>query len=301
MVDIENELNTIPEKLSFTNSTSDNRSTASSVADILAIDFHTSTTSVVSIVINADNDNNDEVPLFSIRQINKNFFVLLLAFILLFTAYSGIISLQSSLNVKGNVGINSLVVTHAFILFSATFLTSTAVDLFGLKWAMIIGEIGYILYILANIRPLPLLMYIAAALVGLGSAPLWTSQATYLSRIARYHSYHKQKKVEVIISLFSGIFFAFFGTMGIWGNLISYFVLNQSNHPQKFNCGIHFDPQSNTVVKEPHGVHETTRSVLCATFAGMGVVSALLLLFFLDQIRLAKPRKIFVSDVPNSI
>ena len=34
-------------------------------------------------------------------------------------------------------------------------------DLFGLKWAIIIGEIGYIFYIAANIKPLPILMYIS--------------------------------------------------------------------------------------------------------------------------------------------
>jgi hypothetical protein len=36
-------------------------------------------------------------------------------------------------------------------------------DIFGLKWTIIIGEIGYILYIGANIRPVPSLMYISKA------------------------------------------------------------------------------------------------------------------------------------------
>lgn len=34
-------------------------------------------------------------------------------------------------------------------------------DLCGLKWTIIIGEIGYILYIAANIKPSPALMYIS--------------------------------------------------------------------------------------------------------------------------------------------
>jgi len=55
-------------------------------------------------------------------------------------------------------------------------------------------------------------VYQHAAFVGLASAPLWTSQATYISRIACYHAHHKKTKVEVIVSLFFGIFFAVFGT-----------------------------------------------------------------------------------------
>lgn len=34
-------------------------------------------------------------------------------------------------------------------------------DLFGLKWTIILAEVGYIFYIVANIKPLPPLMYIS--------------------------------------------------------------------------------------------------------------------------------------------
>ena len=46
------------------------------------------------------------------------------------------------------------------------------------------------------------------------------------------------------VSLFLGIFFAAYGTNSVWGNLVSYFVLHKINNPQKFNCGIYFDPLS---------------------------------------------------------
>lgn len=123
-----------------------------------------------------------------------------------------------------------------------------------------IGNIAYIIYIGANIWAIPLVMYIgeyfidnrsietplslAASFAGLAAAPFWTAQATYINRIARYYAYHRQKNVDHIISLFFGIFFAVLNTCSIWGNMISYFVLNQSNIPQKNNCGIYFDPLS---------------------------------------------------------
>src|SRR4051812_7794336 len=34
-------------------------------------------------------------------------------------------------------------------------------DLFGLKWTILVAEVGYIFYIAANIKPLPVLMYIS--------------------------------------------------------------------------------------------------------------------------------------------
>ncbi|CAF4105111.1 unnamed protein product [Rotaria sordida] len=101
-------------------------------------------------------------------------------------------------------------------------------------------------------------MYISAALVGLAAAPLWTAQALYINRIGRYHAQHKCQTAEVSVGLFFGLFMAFLGTSIIWGNLISYFVLKQSNHPQKMNCGIYFDPQSTGSTNQTDNVSEAT-------------------------------------------
>ncbi|CAF1032536.1 unnamed protein product [Rotaria sordida] len=269
------------------------RSRTSSIVNIIADHFHTSINSVIPIVIEEiDDDNDDELPLFSIRQIYKNLIIFALNFVLLFTAYGSISVLQSSLNTEGNVGVNSLIVSNAFFLVSSIFLTHMLIDIFGLKWTTIICEIGFIFYIIANIRPLPSLMYISAGLVGLGAGPLWTSQATYISHIARYYAHRKEKKVDVIVSLFFGIFYAIYYTNLIWGNLLSYLVLNRSSQSQNFNCGIHFDPLSQTKTGASSNVSDVTRYVLCGIFAGMGVVSIILLVLALDQIRLAKPQSV---------
>ncbi|CAF1229691.1 unnamed protein product [Rotaria sordida] len=158
MTDIENAAEIIPKKLSLTSLSSENRSRITSIVDNLAVDFHTSISSIVPIVIDEINENDKDISPFSIRK------------------------------------------------FGATFLTSILSDIFGLKWTIIIGEIAYVLYISANIRPIPILMYIDAVCIGLASAPLWTCQATYTSYIAHY----QQKKVADVVSLFFGIFFAFF-------------------------------------------------------------------------------------------
>jgi hypothetical protein len=38
----------------------------------------------------------------------------------------------------------------------------------------------------------------------------------------------------------------------------SYFVLNQSNNPQIYNCGVHFDPQSAAKTNVTQDVNDTT-------------------------------------------
>ncbi|CAF4564352.1 unnamed protein product [Rotaria sp. Silwood2] len=293
MTEIDNEVEIAPKETTFTNSTREIRSRATSIIDIIADSFHTSINSVIPAGIEPiDDDNDDELPLFSIRQIYKNLIIFALNFVLMFTAYGGISVLQSSLNIEGNVGVNSLIVANAFFFVSSIFLTHMLIDIFGLKWTVIICEIGYIFYIIVNIRPLPSLMYISAGLVGLGAAPLWTSQATYISRIARYYAHRKEKEVGVIVSLFFGMFYAIYYTNLIWGNLLSYLVLNQSSQSQKFNCGIHFDPLSKTKTSASNNVNDVTRYVLCGIYAGLGIVSIILLVLVLDQIRLAKPQSV---------
>ncbi|UJR22295.1 hypothetical protein I4U23_025353 [Adineta vaga] len=277
------EPNEIPRKLSFISSTSEDQTNAASKIAIMTIDPLKST-----IDSTEQSVPNDIIPIFSIRKIYKNLILISIAFILMFTAYNGMVTLQSSLNVKNNVGVNSLIITYSFLIFSSIALIGVSMDLFGLKWTIILAEIGYIFYIAANIKPLPVLMYISAAFVGLAAAPLWTAKATYLNQIARYHSQHKNQTHEISVSLFFGIFFALFGTNTIWGNLISYFVLNQSSTAQKYNCGIHFDPQSALPTNTTQDVNDTTRYILCGIFTGMGFLSMLLLFFTLDSIQLTQ-------------
>jgi hypothetical protein len=111
MNDKENDAEIIPKKLSFTSVTSEGRSRTSSI-----IDLHTSVSSVFPVVTIDQVENDEDLPLFSNRQIYKNLTILSISFVLIYVAFLGIVSLQSTLNAKGNVGVNSLIVINAFIL-----------------------------------------------------------------------------------------------------------------------------------------------------------------------------------------
>jgi hypothetical protein len=71
----------------------------------------------------------------------KNLLVLCVAFLLQFTAFSAMGNLQSSLNTEADVGVNSLSIIYAFLIFSSIFLPHPFIALFGLKWTIVICQI----------------------------------------------------------------------------------------------------------------------------------------------------------------
>lgn len=71
----------------------------------------------------------------------KNLLILCVAFLLQFTAFGAIGNLQSSLNTEADVGVNSLSIIYAFLIFSSIFLPHPLIALLGLKWTIVISQI----------------------------------------------------------------------------------------------------------------------------------------------------------------
>jgi hypothetical protein len=107
----EDELKTLPRRFSYISRSSEEQTNAASKVEIVTIDSLKTSSSGIDQPLP-----NDSIPIFSIGKIYKNLFLLSFAFILMFTAYNGISTLQSSLNVKNNVGVNSLLITYSFLI-----------------------------------------------------------------------------------------------------------------------------------------------------------------------------------------
>jgi hypothetical protein len=108
----ENKDTPIPRKLSYISSISEDQSNGASKFGAMTMDILKSTPiNNTPALVDAE-----PIPLFSIAKIYKNLFLLALAFVLMFTAYNGMATLQSSLNTKNNVGVNSLIVTYSFLI-----------------------------------------------------------------------------------------------------------------------------------------------------------------------------------------
>lgn len=83
----------------------------------------------------------------------KNIFVIGSAWVFLFTAYTSISNLQSSLNSSGGLGTASLSTLYVALIISCIFIPTVLIDKIGTKWTIVLSQLTYILYMIANIYP----------------------------------------------------------------------------------------------------------------------------------------------------
>ncbi|XP_075719847.1 protein unc-93 homolog A-like [Rhinoderma darwinii] len=156
----------------------------------------------------------------------KNIFVISVGFLLIFVAFGGLQTLQSSLNPSGGLGAVSLSVTYGGQIFSAAVFTPFVISKFGCKRTLTIFTCSYIIYTLANFYPRWYTLIPASVILGLGASPFWTAKCTYLTVSARRHALKSGNKDMHVINQYFGIFFLVFQSSRVWGNLISSLVLN---------------------------------------------------------------------------
>lgn len=89
----------------------------------------------------------------------KNFFIISITFILVYTSYNAVTNLQTSINIDKNIGLYSLAVISGCSVLSCIILTNPLIVFTGYKWTIFIAQIGFILFIAANIYPKGWLMY----------------------------------------------------------------------------------------------------------------------------------------------
>ena len=66
--------------------------------------------------------------------------------------------------------------------------------------------------------------FLAAALVGLGAAPLWTAKCSYLTDTGALYADAKLVHKDVVVNRFFGIFFMFFQSGSVQSSLRSIIV-----------------------------------------------------------------------------
>jgi hypothetical protein len=89
----------------------------------------------------------------------KNFLIISLAFVCVFTSSNAVNNLQSSINVVGDVGLYSLTFLTAGSMFASLLLTTPLIYIFGYKWTIMAGQIAMLAYIAANLYPIAALIY----------------------------------------------------------------------------------------------------------------------------------------------
>ncbi|PNJ17545.1 UNC93A isoform 4 [Pongo abelii] len=158
----------------------------------------------------------------------RNVLVVSFGFLLLFTAYGGLQSLQSSLYSEEGLGVTALSTLYGGMLLSSMFLPPLLIERLGCKGTIILSMCGYVAFSVGNFFASWYTLIPTSILLGLGAAPLWSAQCTYLTIMGNTHAEKAGKRGKDMVNQYFGIFFLIFQSSGIWGNLISSLVFGQT-------------------------------------------------------------------------
>nr|XP_039257984.1 protein unc-93 homolog A-like [Styela clava] len=159
------------------------------------------------------------------RKTAKQFWIFNICFLLAFAPYLSIAGLQSSINIEEGIGTLSLGVAYTSSIVFSIFITPIAIRRFGSHRATVIGEMGYLIYVLANFYPKSYIMIIAGALVGCGEALVWTTLPMYFWHFGYQHGEFGTKPFESYVLKYTGLFYVLFQFGQIFGSSVSYGVL----------------------------------------------------------------------------
>ncbi|XP_064365406.1 protein unc-93 homolog A isoform X3 [Dromaius novaehollandiae] len=220
----------------------------------------------------------------------KNVLVISFGFLLLFTAYGGLQSLQSSLHSEEGLGVASLSVIYAALIFSSMFLPPILIKKLGCKWTISGSMCCYIAFSLGNFYASWYTLIPTSVILGLGGAPLWSAKCTYLTVAGNSYAEKAGKIGKDIINQYFGVFFLIFQSSGVWGNLISSLILGQSSNKVEISeedlpcCGAYDCMTSDaTNTTGSAGPSKSLIYTLLGIYTASGVLAVLLIVIFLDQ------------------
>eukprot|EP00457_Paulinella_chromatophora_P001933 gb/GEZN01001936.1/.p1 GENE.gb/GEZN01001936.1/~~gb/GEZN01001936.1/.p1 ORF type:complete len:427 (-),score=59.76 gb/GEZN01001936.1/:1379-2659(-) len=150
--------------------------------------------------------------------------VLGLGFCFVFAGYSSVEVLATA--TYHDLGAYSLALVYGFMMSSA-FLAPLLIDRLGAKLSLCVGSSVYLFFVGAMASGFAALMLLSSALVGFGSAILWTASGLVVARISSPTSHGRN----------TGIFYALFRCARIVGNLFSALLLHAGwSVPVVFTC-----------------------------------------------------------------
>lgn len=240
----------------------------------------------------------------------RNVLVMSCGFLLLFTAYGGLQSLQSSLHSEAGLGVTTLSTLYGGVLLSSMFLPPLLIQRLGCKWTLVLSMCGYVAFSLGNFYASWYTLVPTSILLGLGAAPLWSAQSTYLTVLGSRRAEATGTASKDAVSQFFGIFYLIFQSSGVWGNLISSLVFGQrpTQEPipeeQLQTCGASDCLMAAAPTNSTQGPSQELIYTLLGIYTGSGVLAVLLVAVFLqplkDAQREAGPRSSLCSTLTST-
>ncbi|XP_026934913.1 protein unc-93 homolog A isoform X1 [Sagmatias obliquidens] len=221
----------------------------------------------------------------------KNVLVLSFGFLLLFIAYGGLQSLQSSLYSEEGLGVAALSTLYGGMLLSSMFLPPILIKKLGCKWTIVIAMCCYVTFTLGNFYASWYTLIPTSILLGLGAAPLWSAQGTYLTTMGSTHAEKTGKLGKDVVSQYFGIFFLIYQSAGGFGNLISSLVFGQTPtqgaipEEQLLSCGASDCLMATASTNSTNRPSQELIYTLLGIYTGSGFLAVLLIALFLEPIK----------------
>ncbi|XP_056301382.1 protein unc-93 homolog A [Danio aesculapii] len=220
----------------------------------------------------------------------KNVLVVSFGFLLLFTAYGGLQSLQSSLNAEEGMGVISLSVIYGAIILSSMFLPPIMIKNLGCKWTIVLSMGCYVAYSFGNLAPGWASLMTTSAILGMGGSPLWSAKCTYLTISGNRQGQKYNKKGQDLINQYFGVFFFIFQSSAVWGNLMSSLIFGQDQNivevPEENLefCGVSTCLDNFTVIGNSTRPSKHLVDTLLGCYIGVGLLAIIFVAVFLDNI-----------------
>ena len=248
-------------------------------------------------------------------RIWKNLLSLSLAYTFVYTSYTSLQNLESSLNAQSGLGVITLSCVFGGMCLSSLY-APVLIRIVGTKYVMMTLFVAVGLFSAAHYSPTYYTLLPAALLLGLLASPGSASESVYIANMARvYAVVTGQEEPEATIAWFNGIYAVFFQVTQITGNLIASSVLKATeNGTEDYNasagsnvtCGGRFCPGDNVTgsanfERPPNGVI----NMLVSIFIGCCIVGLLLMLVLMDRCRAIEKatagRRQWLEDILGTI
>ncbi|XP_071534487.1 UNC93-like protein isoform X2 [Panulirus ornatus] len=234
--------------------------------------------------------------------IMKNVIIISVAFTFLFTSFNALSNLESSIN--KTMGTTAYSTIYIAIVISCCFVPSWLLQKLKEKYSMVVAMACYSTFMAAHYYSRLYTLVPTAIILGFGAAPLWAAKCTYLTKVGKRYAELVGEDTEVVITRFFGIFFFFFQSTQVWGNLVSSTVLSigveenvEVDEEALLSCGYNFciaEPSvpavitnaSNNVVAsaEQDGPPLWKIYIIATIFLCCSILAALITFFFVDPV-----------------
>lgn len=154
----------------------------------------------------------------------RDLHLLSVSFLFVFLAYSATQNLESSVNADGNLGSVSLGVLYLSLTICSV-VAPYPVKWLGSKKGILLGLSGYWIFIVANLFPSWYTMIPASLFLGFTAALLWVAEGTYITCAAKNYAAETKTADENAIGNFNGVFWGYFASNQVIGNLLSLLIL----------------------------------------------------------------------------